>query len=306
MFEKIYIINLKRHTERKSRVIEELEGAGLHNYEFINAISGDDLPDTSELISSGVLSKTFIDPNGILTKNIIACALSHKLAYKKMLEDGVQRALILEDDVLIDKSFVEILLNGGFKRIRLEMNIVDWDIFMWGLVGDNIPHYTGIPSNLERVKEYKKFSPDWAAHAYEITREGASKLIENNTPVKFAADVNLETANTNVYCTPFSYFKQSAGLLNRFDTSNLEHQLNDLIWGKGVEISSTFSEEESMGSMCGTPMYDIYFSPDRSIRFERRRYQVDISKKIEFKSIEFKTYIDSFGFDSANWCFINF
>jgi len=304
MFEKIYIINLENQADRRSKIKEQLESAGFYNYEFINAISGSNLQNTEELVKSNILSNTFIDPNGLLTKNIIACSLSHQLAHKKMIDDGHDTCLILEDDIKINPLFFKFIINGNIAEIRSEMKGVDWDIFMWGLVGENIPHYN-VESNFKYVREYKKFSPDWAAHAYEITRKGALKLIENNTPVKFAADVNLETSNCKIYCTPWSLINQDAELMSRFDTENLEVMLKNILWSSSG-VSSTNNILHIGGSLCGTPMYDIYFSPDRNIKFERKKYSLDICKQIDFKTIEFKTYTDSFGFTNANWCYINF
>ena len=189
MFQKIYIINVSTEVKRREHVKQELEKIGWFNYEFISAVTGDELEDTDKLVESKILAETFIDPNGILTKNIIACSLSHKKAYSKFLEDGYESCLILEDDIRIGKDFLSLLINGNIKDIVNEQYKVDWDIFMWGLVGENIPHYIDTPSGLNYVREYKKYTPDYAAHAYQITRKGAEKLLRNNTPVKFAADV---------------------------------------------------------------------------------------------------------------------
>ena len=82
-FNKIYIINLAHHKERREAVAAELESVGWWNYEFIDAVSGADLPSTTELVRSGQVSNVFRDANGILTKNILACSMSHKKAYNK-------------------------------------------------------------------------------------------------------------------------------------------------------------------------------------------------------------------------------
>lgn len=107
MFQKIYIINVSTEVQRREYVKQELEKIGWFNYEFINAVTGDELEDTDKLVERTILSETFIDPNGILTKNIIACSLSHKKAYSKFLEDGYDSCLILEDDIRIGKDFLD-------------------------------------------------------------------------------------------------------------------------------------------------------------------------------------------------------
>lgn len=303
MFQKIYIINVSTEVQRREHVKQELEKIGWFNYEFINAVTGDELEDTDKLVERTILSETFIDPNGILTKNIIACSLSHKKAYSKFLEDGYESCLILEDDIRIGKDFLSLLINGNINGIINEQSKVDWDIFMWGLVGENIPHYLDTPSNLNYVREYKKYTPDYAAHAYQITREGAKKLLRNNTPVKFAADVNLETSECKIYCTIWSYINQHISILSRFETDNLEQSFKGII-NQGFE-SNTVKGINERGSICDSSVFDIYFSPNRGIIFERKQYNCEISKQINLKSVEFKTYTDSEGNENKNWCHIN-
>jgi|TARA_B110000093_G_C12915415_1_gene386723 glycosyl transferase family 25 len=303
-FQKIYVINLKSQIDRRESVKRELESAGWYNHEFIEAVDGKSLPSTDVLIEDGVLSKTFIDPNGLLTKNIIACSLSHMKAYEKFLQDGHESCLIIEDDIRINTLFLKKKITGRLHEISFEKSGVDFDIFMWGLVGENIPHYDeGFNGKFKHIAEYKKYSPDYAAHAYQITREGAQKLITNNTPVRFAADVNLETSDCNIYCTPWSLIDQHSGILSRFATDNLEQSFIKLI-NKNEFASDTSSEIKSKGSLCGTPMYDIYFSPDRNIRYEKKKYSCNISKDINVKSIKFETFTDLDGTINRNWCHI--
>ena len=302
-FQKIYVINLKSQVKRRESIERELESAGWYNHEFIEAVDGKYLPNVDVLIEDGVLSKTFIDPNGLLTKNIIACSLSHKKAYEKFLQDGHESCLILEDDIRINTLFFKNKINGKLNKIESEKSKSDLDIFMWGLVGENIPHYFGADPRFEHIAEYKKYNPDYAAHAYQITRKGAQKLIANNTPVKFAADVNLETSECSIYCTPWSFIDQHSGILSRFKTDNLEQSFKGLINASEFD-SDTSSEVKGKGSLCGTSMYDIYFSPDRNIRYEKKKYSCNISKDINIKSIKFETFTDSNGIKNRNWCHI--
>jgi glycosyl transferase family 25 len=302
-FQKIYVINLKSQVKRRESIERELISGGWYNYEFIEAVDGKSLPNTDILINDGVLSKTFIDPNGLLTKNIIACSLSHKKAYEKFLQDGYESCLILEDDIRLNTLFFKNIINGKLNKIELEKSKSDWDIFLWGLVGENIPHYFEPDSKFKHIAEYKKYNPDYAAHAYQITRRGAYKLIENNTPIKFAADVNLETSECSIYCTPWSLIDQHSGILSRHATDNLEQSFKGLI-NSNEFASGTSSEVKGKGSLCGTSMYDIYFSADRSIRYEKKKYSCDISKDIDVKSIKFETFTDSNGIKNRNWCHI--
>lgn len=306
MIDKIYIISLAHETGRRESISNELTSNGFYNFEFIDAIRGDELGSTDNLVKSGVLSSTFIDPHGSLNKNIIACAQSHKLAYNTFLTTDYETCLILEDDARFSTFYYKLVLNGALNRTINELYNTDWNVFIWGLVGENVPHYA---EGLTHLKEYKRFTPDWAAHAYQITRKGAEILIANNTPVQFAADVNIECSDLNIYCTEFTLIHQTTGYVSRFMADNFNHAtkgaIEDITYSREFK-SSTQSENLNNRTISGHSMYDIYFSPDRSIKYEQIEYRLSIPKNIDFKSVEFKEYIDPRGFSNKNWTHINF
>lgn len=304
MFSKIYIISLKEDEARRARISEELDGIGFTEYEFIDAVKGSNLPDTEFLKNHKLLADTFIDPYGLLNKNIIGCALSHRKAYQRFLDDSIKSALILEDDVRWTPEGYRFILSGKIDEIRAELKKVDWDIFIWGLVGSNIPHYMNTPSNTKWIREYKKYSPDWAAHAYHITRGGAKKLLANNTPIQFAADVNLETSGCKMYCTPWSLIEQSAGSISRLQADNLTQGFKSLVYKPEFESQTVIKGDKV--SLTGADPYDLYFSADRSLKFESKTYKCEISKDIDFKGIEFKEFTDTEGTINNNWCHITF
>lgn len=100
---KIFVINLKKDVEKRQKIEAQLQALALE-YEIIEAVYGKDLQD-DELET---LVKDY--KNCYLTKGEIGCVLSHQLIYKKMQEENIHHALILEDDVVIKpetKDFLE-------------------------------------------------------------------------------------------------------------------------------------------------------------------------------------------------------
>ena len=53
------------------------------------------------------LNQHFYDPGGIITRGVLGCALSHHKAWKKFMDDGLETALIFEDDVRATDEFFE-------------------------------------------------------------------------------------------------------------------------------------------------------------------------------------------------------
>jgi GR25 family glycosyltransferase involved in LPS biosynthesis len=103
---KIYIINLKKHSDRKKNMINQLEGYGITNFEFIDAVDGDELTDFQ--IKKECDLKKMKRISRLLTKNEIACALSHQKVYKRIISENDNRAIILEDDTILSDKFKKI------------------------------------------------------------------------------------------------------------------------------------------------------------------------------------------------------
>lgn len=70
--DKVYIINLKRRSDRKKLIIKELTKVGIKNYEFIEAVDGNDA-DIKEKYRKLKKNKSKIKSAGHL-----GCLLSHK------------------------------------------------------------------------------------------------------------------------------------------------------------------------------------------------------------------------------------
>ena len=131
-FDKIYIINLKKHTERRKRVAQELDSVGWWNYEFIDAVAGSDLPSTSQMVKEGTIHNVFRDANGILTKNIFACSMSHRKAHQKFLKDGHKTCLIVEDDVKFMPVALKMMAACGMDQFHNELWTKDWECLILG------------------------------------------------------------------------------------------------------------------------------------------------------------------------------
>lgn len=128
-YDKIYVINLKRRKDRRDTLIKENPEI---DFTFIEAVDGKELI-PGELQKQGLLDRSFFDPTGMLTKGIFACALSHKKAWDQALEDGVENALFLEDDIYFTTPFIKNnKLTPIYSEILKEQNDINWDIVQYG------------------------------------------------------------------------------------------------------------------------------------------------------------------------------
>jgi glycosyl transferase family 25 len=214
-FDHIYVITLKRATDRREHFEKELKGLdysifwGKDKKEF----------DVKELNKVGIYDEQLAKKNHRYGKPMdggnIGCSWSHQLVYKDILKNDYKKALILEDDVVINKETV-VLLPQILKELPAE-----WELFYLGFdLNEQAPpkaffkkafyhllsklslikYSTKMISNLypKKITEHiYKAGYHNCTHAYGVTKEGAAKLLALQTPISFLPDNLLAHAATN-------------------------------------------------------------------------------------------------------------
>ncbi|MCY4419554.1 MAG: glycosyltransferase family 25 protein [Cytophagales bacterium] len=97
----VYIIHLFRASHRRVHMDEQLRLAGITNYSYVEAVDGRKLG--KEDLS------LHCSPDTKLSFSELGCYLSHVRAWEQMDRDGVEMALILEDDVILSTDIVPVL-----------------------------------------------------------------------------------------------------------------------------------------------------------------------------------------------------
>jgi glycosyl transferase family 25 len=171
-----YVINLARSRDRRVHMIAQLKKTHVH-YEIIEAVDGRDLDLTDSRICDPSVDSEF-------RPGVLGCALSHLKVYQRVLDDGLEAALILEDDINLPADLDELsdtiaqhikgaeaaLLN--FHSYRAHFTRADW-----------VP----LPSSRHLIQVVDKGSP-WSTGAYVITREACARMAKFMLPVKCRAD----------------------------------------------------------------------------------------------------------------------
>ena len=239
-FGKNYVINLKRHKERKEHALELL---GNENTIFIEAFDGQDYIGDNTWLKEN-LSPTVIDPNGWWTIDIICCALSHRKAWKAFLDSGDETACFFSDDIVKNKRFnydtIEIIRDGLEGK-------ENWGCVFLGkfenaikLVDDKLY----LPLHGEtKWGGYKRFrSTQWAAPAYILNRKSAKWLYKHQLPVNKAIEVYLEFMPFDIYAPRFGQF-------------------NKKIYEYDLEpgIDKTFPKHSSEMKAFSLPRYNAFF-----------------------------------------------
>ena len=215
--DEIYVINLNRHKLRKKRVSNNLNNLNL-DFKFVEAIDGQ-----SHAIDYSVLNPTFYDPNGLFTKGIICCALSHRKAWKEFLDSGKDTALFLEDDVKPTKY----LKNLDLDTFNTELKQLDWGVCWVGKYYEDITVYNNISSLFYSNETFVKHQ--YAAHSYILNRKSAKWFYKSTEKIKYAADIRLEICPFPQITTDKSLFIQRHKELEKhYDTIKNNKRYNYL------------------------------------------------------------------------------
>jgi glycosyl transferase, family 25 len=174
-----YVINLARSPDRRAHITAELEKIGL-DYELITAVDGHKL----DLHDSTVIDPALFAKNSF-SAGTAGCALSHLRACQKIVADGLDEALILEDDITLSAELGALAdaVAGHLTGAEVALlNYASWDTCKASPEGSvDLPsaRLLALPIDVGQVMN---------AAAYVITREACKRMDENVLPVRANAD----------------------------------------------------------------------------------------------------------------------
>lgn len=179
---KIFVISLKASYDRHAVMVEQMERLGLP-FEFVDAVDGRQLSG-DELAELYDRKWAYRQEGRHLTRGEIGCSLSHLRVYRKIVEDDIPFALVLEDDAWLTPSIVGVL-EAIKEKITPEMKAV----FLMQEMGPgrlkNKGDSISIIDDLFVCRE--KDSAQWT-HAYIVTNQASKSLTSALTPVTHTAD----------------------------------------------------------------------------------------------------------------------
>jgi len=183
----ILVLTLKGADERRAPLVRRLQAMGLQ-YELFFGIDGrqglpaehEPLVDRSARINAG--RRPMSDPE-------YACALSHLMIYRRIVERGLEQALILEDDAIIG-SALAALARGAIRPVG-DLMLLD--------------HWKGFFRRLGRIRLSAGFDahriavPPDLATGYVVTRRAAGHFLDCAFPVRRVADWPCDIASLASY-----------------------------------------------------------------------------------------------------------
>jgi glycosyl transferase family 25 len=174
-----YVVNLARSLDRRAHITRELRKTSV-GYEIVTAVDGREL----DLTDAARIDPSFV-ANGILPAGSAGCALSHLSVYRKVVEDGVDVALILEDDVVLPADLDELAEEVARHLSGAEVALLSVDcpdpvqLSRAGAVRLSGGRQLALPIDVAQPM---------SAGAYLITREACERLIKLLLPIRVTAD----------------------------------------------------------------------------------------------------------------------
>jgi hypothetical protein len=156
----VYWINLDRSEARRERMQARFNARGIRNVR-VSAVDGRDEAATAKLISSRAH-----------TSYNAATIASHLNAMAAALDDGHDRALIMEDDATFEPYDA---WPGGYAAIAAELPP---QFSALALCIAELPKHLDALFRRPRLVHPLRRRAYWSAGAYVITREGAQRLLD--------------------------------------------------------------------------------------------------------------------------------
>lgn len=174
-----YVINLARSADRRAHIVAELRKAKL-DYEIVDGVDGVELDLDDQTTIDPALFTRSMWPAGMA-----GCALSHLRIYRKMIADGLETALVLEDDVALPGDLDGLADALAEHLAGAELVLLNYDskdsckMSREGAID--------LPGARRLVLPIDVRQPASSA-GYVITREAAKRMSESVLPVRVSPD----------------------------------------------------------------------------------------------------------------------
>ncbi len=197
----IFVISLKRSTARQAYLQAQLASLGC-SFEFVEAVDWQTLSARDLQMYSP--KKTIENYGRELVLCEIACAMSHLNIYKKMIEEDIDEAVILEDDVFIKPGLVDFLTHRG--QLPSDYFVI-WLGYGYGTSGHwyfekNVGSFWSQQKLISSHRLVKLVAYPNGAYGYLINRDGAKALLDLAYPISFVADGLLTGQKTQTLSVP--------------------------------------------------------------------------------------------------------
>jgi glycosyl transferase, family 25 len=177
-----YVINLARSADRRANVIAQLTRYGV-DFEMVVAVDGRELDLTDTAVTDSI-APSFLGADWFRPGHA-ACAMSHLSVYRRILADGLDHALVLEDDVTVPVDVSSLADAVAEHLTGAEIALLSFDSA--SVCRMNRSGARELPSGRQLVLPVDVSQPVSGA-GYVITREACVRMVERAVPIRAKCD----------------------------------------------------------------------------------------------------------------------
>ncbi|MFC2966836.1 glycosyltransferase family 25 protein [Acidimangrovimonas pyrenivorans] len=173
----VLVVSLADAQARRRALTAQLEALSIP-FRFVDAVDG----------RNGLAARyeTMIDRPGTevqfgrpLADAEYACALSHLSLYRRIVDEDLPGAIVLEDDARVGPLFAEFLRGRGFEAADLiQLDHLHGDVWRFGT-------QTPLTGGIRIVRAARNAS---LTTGYSISRRGAAHILDHALPLRGPAD----------------------------------------------------------------------------------------------------------------------
>lgn len=179
---KIFVINLKSSVRRRKIMERQLTKLALP-FEIFEAVQGDVL--TEKETKSWYEKDFYNNRPSYHTSGMVGCSLTHYLIYKRIVEEKISQALILEDDMILGKTLPSLLKEISKKTRNDEVIMLFYQSYF------SINFYQSSEENVQgkfNLYQVNNLKGLRSTAAYIITHEAAKRMMNGYLPISFFPD----------------------------------------------------------------------------------------------------------------------
>jgi len=184
----IFVINLKDSLDRRTNITAQLSALGC-DFEFVEAVDGRNLneEELKQYSKEATIQNWTNKAQRGLSPGEIGCALSHLKVYQKIADEGIEEAVILEDDAVMGTDFVDVLRNRDL--FPEDWMIVQLDHETTYMFSRGAPvSFWGRKQIYRNYKIARFVEYTWRNTGCLIRKETAKILLDFGYPVRMTSD----------------------------------------------------------------------------------------------------------------------
>ncbi|MCH8466617.1 MAG: glycosyltransferase family 25 protein [Roseinatronobacter sp.] len=182
----VFVISLTDAGERRARISEQLSALSIP-FEFVDAIDGrSGLPAEYERMIDR--AGTLVQERRGMSDAEYACALSHMSVYKRILDQNLPGAIVLEDDAILGAGFAAYRGARAYEHGDLiQLDYTDARIWRFAKAAKQFPDFALMPIVKIGI----------LANGYSVSLRGARHLYTHGLPIRHPADWPCDVSAIN-------------------------------------------------------------------------------------------------------------